>query len=415
MKQRQRGMLILIIVLAALLLTFFFLYGDETRYRWSESYRSDSEQPYGASFIAGMLADYRPGTAFTVNKKPLKDVLAAVKDPARTDYIFIGQRLFLDDKSRQALVKFLEAGGDVFIASIPVPEEVLNGVYTECDSAVTVEQNFQPSVNLNFFSDSLKSPQGYQYAFRFMANDRSYFWNYYSDTARCDAAAAIVPLGYQDDGHVNFLRIAVGEGHLYLHSNPLVFTNYFLTDRKKLDYVSGVFAHLKGEDIIWDEYSKLPFQGNANAYNSPLYYILSQPSLKYAWWLLLLTILLYAFFAAKRKQRVIPVIESKRNTSLEFVNLISQLHYKHGNHLDMAHKKMRYFLYFVRSKYGIHAEKFGDAQIRQLAEKSRVAPEDVEVIFARYYLIEDRFKNHIEANRLVDLFDAIENFYKHCK
>ena len=103
---------------------------------------------------------------------------------------------------------------------------------------------------------------------------------------------------------------------------------------------------------------------------------------------------------------MIPVIEAKTNSSLEFVNLVSRLYYKNGNHLDMAHKKMKYFLYFVRSKYGIHAEKFKEDQIRRLAEKSKVALGEIEAIFHQYYLIEDRFKQNIEANRLVDLYDA---------
>jgi hypothetical protein len=120
-------------------------------------------------------------------------------------------------------------------------------------------------------------------------------------------------------------------------------------------------------------------------------------------------------FGAKRMQRVIPVIEAKSNTSLEFVNMISRLHYKNGNHLDMAHKKMKYFLYFVRSKYGIHTERFNEAHIRRLAEKSKVNLSEVEVIFSRYYLIEEKFKNNIEANRLVDLYDSIDNFYRQSK
>ena len=95
--------------------------------------------------------------------------------------------------------------------------------------------------------------------------------------------------------------------------------------------------------------------------------------------------------------------------------MISRLHYKNGNHLDMAHKKMKYFLYFVRSKYGIHAEKFKEEHIRRLAAKSKVGFRDVEVIFSRYYLIEEKFKTNIEANRLVDLYDSIDNFYKQSK
>jgi hypothetical protein len=142
---------------------------------------------------------------------------------------------------------------------------------------------------------------------------------------------------------------------------------------------------------------------------------LEQPSLKYAWWLLLATVAIYAFFGAKRRQRIIPLLEPKTNTSLEFVKLIARLHFKNGNHLDMAHKKMRYFLYFVRSKYGIHAERFGEEQMKRLAIKARVDLLDVQTIFARYYLIEERFRNNIEANRMVDLYESIENFYRKCK
>ena len=192
-------------------------------------------------------------------------------------------------------------------------------------------------------------------------------------------------------------------------------TNYFLSKAGKVEYASGVFTHLEGEDIIWDEYSKISFSGNKNAYNSPLYYILQQPSLKYAWWLLLLTVFLYILFVAKRQQRVIPVLEPKTNTSLEFVNLISTLHYQNQNHLDMARKKMKYFLYFVRSKYGIHAERFNEPQIRKLAEKAKVNVAEVQVIFDQYYLIEERFQQAIEANRLLNLYNSIEKFYTHCK
>lgn len=416
MKERRKGMIILIVVLAALLVLFFIFYGDEKHYQWYEGYRANSPQPYGTMFMQQLLEHYRPGADFTLNKKPISEALAKVAEPAKTDYIFIGQNIFLNDEGREALTTFIERGGDVFIASIRLPEEVLEDVYfPECDSAISMHANFQRSVNMNFIADTLRTTSGFDYAFRFMTEDVSYQWNYFSNGAFCDSAYAVAPLGFQDDGRVNFVRIAIGEGNLYLHANPLVFTNYFLVDRKKLNYVSGVFSYLDGRDIIWDEYSKLPFLGNSNAYNSPLYYIMSQPALKYAWWLMLLTVLLYVVFAAKRKQRVIPVIEGKRNTSLEFVNVISQLHYKNGNHLDMAHKKMKYFLYFVRSRYGIHAEKYEETHIHRLAEKSRVPLDEVEVIFARYRLIEERFRNNIEANRLVDLFDAIENFYKQCK
>jgi hypothetical protein len=124
---------------------------------------------------------------------------------------------------------------------------------------------------------------------------------------------------------------------------------------------------------------------------------------------------LYVVFAARRRQRVIPVLETKTNTSLEFINLISRLHYKNGTHVDMARKKMKYFLYFVRSKYGIHAETFSEGQMRMLAEKARVNIADVRAIFSQYYLIEEKFSSYIEPNRLVDLYESIENLYRQSK
>jgi hypothetical protein len=81
----------------------------------------------------------------------------------------------------------------------------------------------------------------------------------------------------------------------------------------------------------------------------------------------------------------------------------------------MARKKMKYFLYFIRSKYGIHAQSFKDEHMIKLAEKSKVSLGDVQGIFSQYSLIERNSYTNIEASRLLDLYFAIDNFYKHCK
>ncbi len=57
---------------------------------------------------------------------------------------------------------------------------------------------------------------------------------------------------------------------MFIHTNPLVFTNYFLTKKDKMAYVSGVFSHLDGTDVIWDEYSKVPIRRDVNDYDSPV-------------------------------------------------------------------------------------------------------------------------------------------------
>ena len=125
--------------------------------------------------------------------------------------------------------------------------------------------------------------------------------------------------------------------------------------------------------------------------------------------------MLYVIFAAKRKQRVIPVLEVKNNTSLEFVKMISALHYQNGNHLDMARKKMKYFQYFIRSKYGIQAQTFTKEHMAKLAEKSKVGIGVVQLIFSEYAIIEKNSYYNTEASRLVNFYFAVDNFYRHCK
>ena len=412
---------IVIIAACAVLLVaaiFYFSVRDAgPRYQWYEYYRASNDQPYGLSFIHKMLQSYRTDGRFTMNDKtPLSHLLKGVEDPGRTDYVFIGNTIYLDEDGTGSLARFIEEGGNVFIASQQPPEELLDAVYfKECGRQIGFKINNTSKVDLNFFHDRLKADKPVSYSYRFIYDDLIYRWHYFNQNIFCDSTKALAALGQMDKEKVNFIRIQAGAGSLYLHSNPLVFTNYFLANREKAGYASAVFSHLDGRDLIWDEFSKIPTYPNSNSYDSPLYYILQQPSLKYAWWLMLVTVALYVYFASKRKQRPIPVREPKRNTSLEFVNMISRLHYKNGNHLDMAHKKMKYFLYFVRSKYGIHAEKFKEEHIRRLAAKSKVGFRDVEVIFSRYYLIEEKFKTNIEANRLVDLYDSIDNFYKQSK
>ena len=417
MKQ-SRTVIILFSALGVLLLMYFIFNDGGKKFQWYENYRARSEQPYGTLFIKEMLEDYRPTREFILNEKSsIGELLKEGKYPRGTNYVFIGQSIHLDDDGVNALVEFMESGGDAFIACLAPPEDLINAVYfKECDADIFFHYKEVDYVDLNFFHDTLRTKKPARFAFRYGADDRPYSWSYVNDVVFCDSTRSIIPLGHQDDaGRVNFIKIPAGKGNLYLHSNPLAFTNYFLTKPEKLAYAAGVFSHLGEGDLIWDEYSKIAFIGNQNAYNSPLYYFLQQPSLKYAWWLLLITAVIYIIFAARRRQRVIPVLESKTNTSLEFVKLISRLHFQNGNHVDMARKKMKYFLYFVRSKYGIHAETFHEQQIRRLSEKSKVAMEDVANIFRQYYLIEEKFRHNIEANRLLDLYFAIDNFYKQCK
>jgi hypothetical protein len=414
---RTLAIKILFVSLAVMLVVYFtFNRQDQKRYQWIESYKVDSNEPYGTRFIQKLLATYRPGQKFTLNDKaPLHKILDTTKIEVRTDYVLIGQNIYLDEPDKNALLDFIYSGNDAFIATVNLPFDVIDPLFvSECDRDIFLTNNDTLFATLNFYNENIKNEKGYTYSYRFGKNDLNYFWNSVHPDIFCDSTKSITPLAYIHPDKVNFFKLSYGKGHLYVHTNPLVFTNYFLTKVDKAEYASGIFSHLRGEAMIWDEFSKSQFIPKNNAPEiSPITYILQEESLRYAWWLMLAGAILYILFTAKRKQRIIPVLEEKANTSLEFVNMISALHFQNGNHHDIARKKKKYFLYFIRARYGIHLQELTELHFRRLSEKSKVKQEVLDSIAHEFDHIEHQSYYH--EPRLINLQVALETFYKQCK
>ena len=139
------------------------------------------------------------------------------------------------------------------------------------------------------------------------------------------------------------------------------------------EYVERVLSHIDKGPILWDitlESSESPGR-NRGFSNSPLKYILSQPPLAWGWYILLGMAVLYLIFRAKRRQRVIPVLEKNENTSLEFINTIGRLYFIQNNHRQLALEKMKLFLGFIREHYHLPTREINDAFKKQLIVKAK--------------------------------------------
>ena len=98
---------------------------------------------------------------------------------------------------------------------------------------------------------------------------------------------------------VNFIKVPFGKGNIYLHTEPLVLTNYsLLKGEANRQYVEKVFSYLPERKTVWFMERKL-----FNESTSPLRFILANPPLRYAWWLFLGGVFLFLFFNAKRQLR----------------------------------------------------------------------------------------------------------------
>lgn len=147
----------------------------------------------------------------------------------------------------------------------------------------------------------------------------------------------------KDNGdQANFIKVKFGKGNIYVHSEPLFLTNYYLLKPENIKYTQDVFSYLQDKETLWF------VENNTKASRFFMRFVLSNPALKYAWWLLLGGLVLFIFFNAKRKQRIVPIIEPLKNTSVDFVKSIGNLYLQEGDFHDMMAKKAQYFLHKIR-------------------------------------------------------------------
>lgn len=415
MKNNRTFIIVFFSILAVVLVAFFFLMSDSRRYNWRESYDPESDQPYGTLFMRELLKSYASDGFVFNTKKSIHQLLDSASGKKKSAYVFIGHSLHVDSLDTEAMQHYLKAGNDVFLITPYLAEELNSAFYpAECSRSIYSQSVDTATVHTNFFHPEFKVPKPYRFTFRVGDKDVKYYWDYLAKTVLCDSVKSVVPLGYLEPDHVNFFKIRYGKGNLFIHTTPIMFTNYFMTKEKNTEYASSVFSHSTAKAFIWDEYSKLPFyRKSRNPYYNPLYFIMDQPSLQYAWWVMLVLALLYVLFAAKRRQRFIPVLEQKTNTSLAFLTMVSSLHYHNQNHGDMARKKMRHFLHFIRTKYSLSTHKIDSEFIKKLSVKSQVSEQEIEIIFDQYQVI-DKFHT-IDSQRLAHLYNAIQNFYNKAK
>ncbi|MDO7885456.1 hypothetical protein Q5H89_08790 [Hymenobacter sp. CA2-7] len=167
------------------------------------------------------------------------------------------------------------------------------------------------------------------------------------------------------------MRLNFGRGHVYLCTVPLAFSNYFVLPPRQRQFALAALSYLPtGRPVWWDEYQK---QGRAGE-QSVLRVVFSQPSLRTAYYLLWATALLFIFVEARRRQRIIPVLNPLPNTTLLFTRTVASLYRQGRNHQRIADKKTALFLDYLRARFQEPAPDLADEAFRErLSQKSGVS------------------------------------------
>ncbi len=407
-KENKKYIIVLAVCFTALIL--LQLYSPKP-INWSLSYIKSAKIPYGTSALYKMLTEIFPGQNITEAGLPAYNTLKAT-NYNNYNYIIINTVCEPDTLDTRELLRFAARGNNVFIAANYFGGKLADTLKLKTDNYIDLSTiskykndsttlsdvyKTQDTVKTNFTNPQLRQSGYYIYNKGF---DGTYLSSF--DTIKSDV------LGKNLNDKINFIKINVGKGHIFINTLPEAFSNYHFVGTN-YTYVYKALSYLPNQSTIWDEYYKA---GNDKS-GSPLRVIFNNPLLLKAYYLLIISLILFMIFGAKRKQRIIPVVEPYKNTTLQFIDIVGTLYYQTGNHKNIADKKISYFLEYIRTSFQVKTIIYDEAFITKIANLSGIEYQQIHNLF--YYFTDLSIKQTITEEELLKLNAMIENFHKQSK
>lgn len=381
----------LYIGIASVLLLGYLLvqYNRPKAVNWDQTLRKSDKIPYGTYVLHGQLTEIYPrADVINTNKSAYEIFQDSVTRPG--NYLMIAKSVSIGKNDFKQMLKYIKAGNSVFISAMDIDGFIADTLKVRIQS-----EYGKNTPTLNFTNPQLNKKDGFEF-------DNSISNDYF---AKFDRTKAIV-LAKNQNGNAAYLRYTYGKGNLYLFANPLTLSNYGILNAKGGGYGAIALSYLPmAKNVYWDQYQNHDIDTD----QSELRVLFEYPALQWAYYLAIISLLLFVAYEVKRRQRIIPVIEPLKNASLEFVKVVGKVYYEQRDNNNIAAKKILYFSEHIRTTFGI---KMGDYQppfIKAFADKTGVE-----------YALAEKLINHIGFlsgkevimdHELIVLNQLIEKFY----
>lgn len=376
-----------------------------------ETYKKDDKNPFGAYQSFSQLVKY-----FDNVRVVYGDAISIEGDssellPGRDHslYLIVTNKFYLPEEESEWMLNYVRNGNELFISANEIDDRFLKLFDCETNQKMA-HLNDRPGRMENtstsiYFGDKLPLVSyGYYY---YPFND--YIKTYQKDNSRI--------LGVNQKSLPNFAIIFVGKGRLYLHLAPRAFGNYFFLTNKNRDYLHHIFGYFKPDPsaVYWDEYyKKIPDYSNADKKDknnfSSLRVVMTNPLLKWAFWIAAAGFFFFIFSNAKRRQKIITVVPKPVNASVDFVETMGRLYYVNKDNKDIATKLITYFREYVRNKYFIRGTMSEDEFAIKLSAKRGIPESQARELL---YCIRQAEQNEtVSDETLLQLNHLLEKFYK---
>lgn len=385
--------IIALLLIVGIVATLLFEIRYIPDYNWKETYKYDSKDPYGAWVFRQSLEE-----SYGAKIQDYTE-LDSLPSDSQTLYINYGPSIIITNKKQKQLDRFLENGNSIlFICNN------ISAADDEFDIAYTYKTFMYDSISsIKLIPDSTV----FTFKYYFESLDKSEMTGKYAISDELFEDSLYTNLALTQDSLSVFFRKQSDNGHIYYYTQPYNFSNIASQQDDYLSHLNTVMSRINATNVILDSPKNSDVLQSEYADSSPIQYILSQPSLAWAYYLTLFAFLLYVLFRGKRKQRIIPVARENKNTSLEYVDTISQLFLSQKQNRKLVEHLEDIFYHKVKAKYFI--DKSHPDFLQSFILKSKIDKTEV-------LQIKDAFKNAQDGYEFTDvqlhrLYKKLENIY----
>ncbi|BAO74325.1 DUF4350 domain-containing protein [Winogradskyella sp. PG-2] len=394
------------IYITLVLLTLFAIVAVEMTkpepINWFPSYALHHKIPFG-SYVFNEQLERVSNDVTTVERPPFEYLS---NNTISGTYLFYNGGIAFGKEELNGLLDWVSEGNTLMVSAVDFEKKLLDTLNLKTRT-INITNNFNNKYQVKLVNPLLDNTTIYKYE-----RPTTFFHFHEIDTVKTSILGFIDKYrGEQENSKttlVNAIKQSFGDGEIILNTFPQAFTNYFMLNSPNQDYTAGLMSYINTNKPIYvDTYYKT----GKKFYTSPMYLFLSTKSLKWAYYIMLIGVLIYIIFEGKRKQRAIPIIRPLKNQTVDFTRTIANMYYENGKHKDIAQHKIQHFLEFIRNSMYLNTSEINNSFIKNLAARSNNSIEDTQTLFK---LIESfNKKSKIENKELERLNTLIEQFKTH--
>lgn len=362
--------------------------------KWASAPQLGSKDPYGLYVFEQLLIASGKFTEFNdIYDHRLMDSILQNNDQL---FMFVGNQFAITETESNELLNAVSQGNELFVSANKFPNHFLKHLFNRSsltfyaeDSVVISTQNNDYSMYFLYEQDTLGA-----------------IWRVFPivpSTTTVYSKIKNIP---------NYIAYPYGDGTIYLHSNALVFQNFQLLRKQGKEYMKEIIQPVKNSKIQWLAYADyVPYEREPEEFDSNerslLALVFQYKSLRWAFFITTIGLILFFLFRSKREQPVIPIYKETANIGMSFVDTVAGLYFAENKTSRLRKILLRNFYTAVQNHFFIDLSKrVSEKTVRVLSEKSKVSFTKVDWLVKQL-----ESKDKLTKQGLFALHQVLREFY----